>query len=117
MPEAQNYESNGIRSTAAASPAVALDAPGPLSAATEVVIFPEEWSEEDRECCPSGIVDTEGKCCFSDKGNVPTVDTEGKCCTAGYVDACGVCGGDGKFLDREGTCCKVLHPVAACVVP
>lgn len=86
-------------------------AAGPQSALPEVDIFPKEWSTEDRECCPSGVVDVKGKCCYEEDVS-PTVDAKGECCSAGYVDPCGVCGGDGKFLDVEGACCKVLHLAA-----
>lgn len=87
-------------------------APGPLQYLTSSPAggCPQEWSQEDCECCPSGIVDIDGKCCFSTgKADMITVDAKGACCSA-HVDACGVCGGDGIFLDRESTCCKVLHP-------
>jgi hypothetical protein len=70
---------------------------------------PRGWTPEECDCCPSGVVDVQGKCCLS-AGVLPTVDAEGECCSAGYVDVCGICGGDGDFVDRRGTCCKVSHP-------
>lgn len=86
------------------------DALAPNSTSLMPAGCPKEWSEADCECCPSGIVDITGQCCSSDNA-VAVVDKKGECCAAGYVDACGICGGDGVYMDRQGKCCKVFHPL------
>lgn len=87
------------------------DAFAPIATSLVSAGCPAEWSEAECECCPNGVVDSAGECCSS-ANTVAMVDMKGKCCAAGYIDACGVCGGDGVYLDRQGTCCKVCHPVA-----
>jgi len=36
------------------------------------------------------------------------LDSAGECCSTGKLDACGVCGGTGKYMDVAGTCCATL---------
>ena len=61
-------------------------------------------------CCDSGLVNVRGECC-SMGGTV--LDGDGECCSES-LDACGVCGGLGQFLDMEGSCCAVADANGVC---
>lgn len=37
------------------------------------------------------------------------MDGFGRCCPSGAVDACGVCGGSGRFVDSTGVCCATTR--------
>eukprot|EP00959_Pyramimonas_sp_CCMP1952_P274108 5729815-Pyramimonas_sp.AAC.1 len=61
---------------------------------------PSGTEDSAGECCPSGVVSVLGECCAAEEGSgaVPVVDGNGRCCAQG-VDACGVCGGSGNYID------------------
>ena len=59
-------------------------------------------------CCKSNVFDKDGKCCETEYAGVrPVVDKGGLCCSQGRLDACGVCGGDGKMMGWGDQCCTV----------
>lgn len=64
---------------------------------------------KDLSCCESGLVDVNGSCC--EKGQ--QLDGNGECCSQ-KLDACGVCGGNGAFVDMQGSCCKVADANGIC---
>lgn len=72
---------------------------------------PISWSMDQCWCCPSGVLNKRGQCCQPERVHGrnprPVLDAAGECCAAGFVDACGVCGGAGVYVDRDGTCCPV----------
>jgi hypothetical protein len=68
------------------------------------------WTPQECNCCPSGVLDSTGACCEMGADNVrPLVDKDGQCCSR-WLDACGVCGGQGAGYDSRGVCCKVCQP-------
>jgi hypothetical protein len=77
---------------------------------------PPDWTKEQCSCCPSGVVDALGSCCYGGM-HKPVLDSLGMCCDAGYVDNCGVCGGSGDGLDNRGFCCKVCVCSKCCELP
>lgn len=74
-----------------------------------------DWDPTKCECCPSGVIsgDGKGECCASDGFRRPTLDKDGACCAKGWLDECGVCGGEGGAVDRNGDCCPV-RPSSLC---
>ena len=61
------------------------------------------------QCCDSGVLDFQGTCCPPDAA----LDFDGRCCSHS-VDACGVCGGTGAFLDIQNKCCSVVDANGVC---
>lgn len=57
----------------------------------------------DGECCRSGLFSVSGQCCGRDQ-----LDAMGECCEE-KLDACGVCGGNGLYVDAVGRCCEVIY--------
>ena len=50
-------------------------------------------------CCAT-VVSLLGECCVGETlGVEPVLDATGACCASGRVDACGVCDGNGLYLD------------------
>lgn len=58
------------------------------------------------QCCASGVLNFSGVCCEQVGDARPSLDANGECCAAA-VDACGVCGGKGKYVDNLYACCEV----------
>ena len=68
---------------------------------------------DECECCASGVYDHAGACCDAmDSHMLPHLDKDGACCYKSALDACGVCGGDGVVVAKDGTCCSVRCPPA-----
>eukprot|EP00959_Pyramimonas_sp_CCMP1952_P057969 1209983-Pyramimonas_sp.AAC.1 len=59
-------------------------------------------------CCAT-VVSTDGTCCVGETPDVaPSLDRAGACCASGSVDACGVCDGNGLYLDAVRTLLSLI---------
>lgn len=61
------------------------------------------------KCCKSGVVDKRGDCCKEGA----QLDGASECCDSA-VDACGVCGGNSKYIDMQGSCCEYVDANGIC---